>query len=201
MHFYNFVTQAIFNSQQSSPGVAKKNSVTWYSIYNGPATVTWTAGRHFSAFGLRTYFGSKLILRYHDRSDMYTSLSAMAVTQQVPKCHQSWDTAEADIMCGSLLCHNHARKTRNKFLQQCFINLAHQRSTENTPAPEYFIRVACHLLMILMYVFNHKFSFEIHCHDTVAALWVLIWVTVQKIGFIISVIIYLGLINPIYMNW
>ena len=52
----------------------------------------------------------KLILWYHDRIEIDTSSSVMAVTPQTPKCHHNLGCASVVVTFGSLWCHSHDLK-------------------------------------------------------------------------------------------
>ena len=54
---------------------------------------------------------SKLIMWYHDRIEIDTSYSVMAVTPQTtPKCHHKLGCASVVVTFGSLWCHSHDLK-------------------------------------------------------------------------------------------
>ena len=79
----------------------------WPNVYNGSALSTWTTERQF---GLTTTPNLKLILWYHDRIEIDTSFSVMAVTPQTPKCHHNLGCASVVVTFGSLWCHSHDLK-------------------------------------------------------------------------------------------
>ena len=68
---------------------------------------TWATEKQF---GLARTPDLKLILWYHDRIEIDTSFSVMAVTPQTPKCHHNLGCASVVVTFGSLWCHSHDLK-------------------------------------------------------------------------------------------
>ena len=76
----------------------------WPNVYNGSALQTWATQKQF---GLARTPNLKLISWYHDRIEIDTSFSVMAVTPQTPKCHHNLGCASVVVTFGSLWCHSH----------------------------------------------------------------------------------------------